>query len=207
MKTYYSTEKFKIEKISDDEVFKDISEFSGNLKISNYGRVWENEKIVFSGMNYNIKKVIPARILRQSDNLSGYLYITVTTNGKTFRRYVHRLVATYFCENPDNKTFVNHKDENPRNNNYTNLEWVKAKENSNWGTCRKRISLSRKRLVGVLSSKYRGKEYYKTKKISRNNFRKICKKNNWDINDFEEVFSGEIYAKNKDKLYYYITKN
>ncbi len=43
---------------------------------------------------------------------------------------VHILVAQYFCENPDNKTFVNHKDGNKLNNHYTNLEWVTQSENS-----------------------------------------------------------------------------
>ncbi len=47
---------------------------------------------------------------------------------KTVR--VHILVATHFCQNPENKRYVNHKDGNKLNNDYTNLEWVTASENT-----------------------------------------------------------------------------
>lgn len=43
---------------------------------------------------------------------------------------LHRMVATLFVENPDNKNVVNHKDCNKLNNHYSNLEWVTFKENS-----------------------------------------------------------------------------
>ena len=43
---------------------------------------------------------------------------------------IHRAVAMMYVDNPDNKPFVNHIDENKLNNHYTNLEWVTASENS-----------------------------------------------------------------------------
>lgn len=54
---------------------------------------------------------------------------TKNDDGEWKNLSIHRAVAQMYVENPDNKPFVNHIDENKLNNHCTNLEWVTDSEN------------------------------------------------------------------------------
>lgn len=82
--------------------------------------------------------------LKPTDNGRGYKRVTLWRNGKPKCVYVHRLVANAFIPNPNNLPQVNHKDENKSNNRADNLEWCTDKYNVNYGTCRERISKTKK---------------------------------------------------------------
>lgn len=71
--------------------------------------------------NHNGRKVKP------QPNGKGYLRFSL--GGKMV--FVHRLVAQLYVPNPENKSQVNHKDGNKRNNRADNLEWVTNQENRN----------------------------------------------------------------------------
>ena len=51
------------------------------------------------------------RVLRQIKNTDCYLKVNIYKNGKVETFLVHRLVASAFLENSENKPEVNHKDE------------------------------------------------------------------------------------------------
>lgn len=117
-----------------------VYDFTGKYQVSNLGNV--------RSLNYNntgkIKTMNPGLC-------SGYLRIPLSKNNKTTKFLVHRLVANAFIENDDpvNKTQVNHKDENPLNNNVDNLEWTTPKENSNYGTRNRRMAKAQsKKVIG-----------------------------------------------------------
>ena len=56
----------------------------------------------------------------------GYLYVEISRFPKLY--FVHRIVASAFIPNPDNKETVNHIDGNKENNCVSNLEWSTMKE-------------------------------------------------------------------------------
>jgi len=59
----------------------------------------------------------------------GYNYVRLYKDGKQYKFYVARLVASMYIENPDNKKEVNHIDGDKNNNDVSNLEWVTPSEN------------------------------------------------------------------------------
>lgn len=65
-------------------------------------------------------------VLKQRLTALGYLRINL---GESRALAVHRLVATTFIQNPENKREVNHKDGDKTNNCVSNLEWSTSSEN------------------------------------------------------------------------------
>lgn len=58
-------------------------------------------------------------------------YITINFGNRDLVHsiYWHRIIATFFVPNPEDKPCVNHKDGNKHNNHADNLEWVTYSEN------------------------------------------------------------------------------
>jgi hypothetical protein len=89
---------------------------------------FENYSISKSG---NVKNNITGRILKTNKNERGYYRVALCKNGdikKTFK--VHRLVASTFIPNPENKPQIDHIDGNKINNNVNNLRWCTNSENN-----------------------------------------------------------------------------
>jgi hypothetical protein len=120
------------------EIWKDIKDYEGLYQVSNLGRV---KSLLFG----------KEKILRPIEHTVGYLEVSLFKDGKVKRFYIHRLVATAFLPNPDNKPVINHKDEVKTNNfvgtpenDYKdgNLEWCDKEYNNNYGTRIERVSKS-----------------------------------------------------------------
>jgi hypothetical protein len=98
------------------EIYKKVENFS-DYSVSNKGNVISHK----NGLN---KKLSPYK-----NKSRGYVYISLQQSGIRKNFQLHRLVATHFISNLENKAQVNHKDLNKENNSCKNLEWVTHSEN------------------------------------------------------------------------------
>ena len=113
------------------EEWKIIKEFP-KYEVSNLGRV---------------RKIKSSKVIFQKNHPAGYKQVTLYKNGKANYRYVHRLVAEAYLDNPNELPFINHKDECKFNNNVNNLEWCTPRYNANYGTCKERMGLAHRKKV------------------------------------------------------------
>lgn len=105
------------------EIWKDITGYEGCYQVSNMGRV---RNLPRYDSNNRFRK---GRILSNHRRPNGYLAVHLSKNGISKWYSVHRLVALAFIEQKEGLDIVNHIDNNPQNNNATNLEWTDYKGN------------------------------------------------------------------------------
>lgn len=127
--------------MTEKEVWRDVVGYEGLYQVSNLGRVKSLDRLI-NGRCSGHKTKFEERILKTFTNKKGYYRVGLVKNRKQIKYFVHRLVAIAFIPNPENKPYINHKDETPYNNNVNNLEWVTPKENSNYGTLIERSAKS-----------------------------------------------------------------
>ena len=79
-----------------------------------------------------IKRIKTNRIITPDKEEKGYRRLSIIINGKKKHYAVHRLVALAFIPNPENKSQVDHIDNDKNNNCVNNLRWCSNKENAKW---------------------------------------------------------------------------
>ena len=105
-----------------EEKWKDVIGFEGKYQVSNLGRV----KSLSKKLGEKRKEIIMLSNVSVTRKRS---YPKVNL-GRNNCRTVHRLVASAFIPNPENKQTVNHIDGNKLNNKLSNLEWSTFRENN-----------------------------------------------------------------------------
>ena len=100
-------------------MLKTIKNYEGKYSVTKCGRVYSHPK------PFGTHQMTQGAYLNIATKDNGYK--TVGLVGKSF--YVHRLVASAYIPNPQNKPTVNHIDGNKANNDVSNLEWATYSEN------------------------------------------------------------------------------
>lgn len=109
------------ERCSAMEIWKPIEGTNGLYDVSNTGKV----------RSRNYRMTGKEKILSYQIDNKGYARVRIKNKAfpyKTFK--IHRLVASAFITNPDNKPQVNHINGNKLDNRAENLEWVTNQENA-----------------------------------------------------------------------------
>lgn len=88
---------------------------------------FENYGISKDGIIINFKRNKELKYFIDKD---GYYRVGFCINNKKYNRFVHRLVALTYIDNPENFPLVDHIDGNRTNNSVENLRWVDYKGNS-----------------------------------------------------------------------------
>ena len=130
------------------ETWKDILGFEGMYQVSDAGRVRSLDRINSKG------KRCRGSIRKLCCNRNGYKYVNLCKDGKSHNFLVHRLVASAFVVNPEEKPTVNHINENKHDNRASNLEWMTLAENLRYGAHNARAIANKPDMSGVRHFNY-----------------------------------------------------
>lgn len=125
------------------EEWRAVVGYEGLYEVSNLGRVRSLPKY-----NHPTTRILTPTLNKKRGR---YSVLLCPNHYERKRVSVHRLVAMAFVKNPDPERFteINHKDENPLNNNANNLEWCDRWYNMHYNNLHDRISRpQRKQVIG-----------------------------------------------------------
>lgn len=141
------------------EMWKDIPKYEGLYQASNLGRI---KRLYKNGKQ---------KILKQVNDVNGYLRVNLSKNNVIKNAQVHRLIAITFLG--ESYLTVNHKDENKHNNKLSNLEYMTIQKNIQYSKCKTILQFDKKNnFIRKWDSIAQIEE---TLKINNGNISKCCK--------------------------------
>ena len=110
----------------ENEVWRDVDGYDGMYQVSDLGRV--------RSLKYG-----KVRVMKPQKDKGGYLSVHFYKDSIEKSFLVHRLVAQAFIPNDDeNKTQINHRNEDKTENKVSNLEWCSAQYNMTYNGIHRR---------------------------------------------------------------------
>ena len=107
-----------------EEIWRKIEGYD-DYSVSNLGNVRKDK----TGKMMTLSKKQSQK--KNGEKINYFTYWVSMTNDSVSKSYkVSRLVALAFIPNPENLPMVEHKDNNPLNNNVDNLKWFTQKDNT-----------------------------------------------------------------------------
>lgn len=115
------------------EVWRSVPEFPG-YDVSSYGQVrtyWRktSKGRGHGGWAYELSPV-PVGLLKGTPDKDGYILVTLSRNGRTFRKRIHRLVLESFRGLDGARPIPNHQNNVKYDNRLENLKWSTVSENT-----------------------------------------------------------------------------
>lgn len=132
------------------EIWKDVVGYEGYYMVSNIGRILSLSRLIRSELNPYFSK---PKIVQSCAKSNGYLVVSIYKEPQQRKtHHVHRLVAEAFCDNPQNKPHIDHKNADKKDNRAENLRWVTQAENNKNPLSSIKISRTLKGKVGNKNS-------------------------------------------------------
>ena len=112
-----------------NEIWRDVVGYEGLYQISNLGRL---KHLATPRKKGTGKYERDEHFCTSHVQNNGYLVVDLYKDNKRKTFLVHRLVAMSFLLNPQNYEFINHIDNNRKNNCLSNLEWCTKSYNTKY---------------------------------------------------------------------------
>lgn len=168
-------EKYSIELLNECKSMQDALDWESHLilDMEPICNMEEWKETIINGLNYEISSLGNVRLngnaVKETLAKDGYRTIVYFNGWRLDSKKVHRLVATLFIPNPENKRCVDHINRIRNDNRVENLRWVTHQENSLNLSDREHSTPERN--IYLVNGKY-------SVKIHRKNtekFNKLCK--------------------------------